>query len=292
MKIQLNAPGRTSARQHPRNGFTLIELLVVIAIIAILASMLLPVLSKSKAKAQAIKCLNNGRQQSLGWRQWSDDNNDYVLTCQSGIYPAELRPNWISGNLDFNGNNRSNWDINQDIAVGPMWTYVGKSAGVFKCPQDASMVTVGTQRLPRVRSISMSQVFSRGEWLDKTYNTGQTVWRTYGKNSGIVNSVKTFVFIDEHPDSINDAAFANAVTGNLPTSPQSESQIIDFPAAFHNGAGEFCFADGHSENRKWKGSKIARAPILYNGSMALNVPAGDSWLDMHWLAENTTVRAR
>jgi prepilin-type N-terminal cleavage/methylation domain-containing protein/prepilin-type processing-associated H-X9-DG protein len=263
-----------------KGGFTLIELLVVIAIIAVLAAMLLPALAKAKTKAQGISCMNNLRQMMLGWRLYADDHSDLLLASRDSIGPPRVL--WCSGTLDYSGA-AVNWDPRADIAKSPIMPYLGKNNfTIWKCPADPTKVrNAAGQQVPRVRSNSMSQVFDDGPWLPSSQ------FRTYDKLGSIRTPVKTFVLLDEHPDSINDAAFAVQMAVPSKPSTMSDIRIIDFPASYHNGACGFSFADGHAEIHKWRGSRI-RPPVI-NQWIDLNVPAGDSKNDIIWLSDMTTV---
>lgn len=251
-------------------AFTLVELLVVIVLIGVWAALLGPALAKTRPTDQAVQCRNNLRQLTGAWSMYAADNNQ-ILLASSAYFP--LRTNWVAGWLDFSSN-PSNWDITQDIVKSPIWSYLGSNSLIFRCPSDPSTVLVSGQRKPRVRSYSMSHVFGNGYWLPSAY------WRTYTKQNEIVLPAKTFLFLDEHADSINDGEFANSI---------NSGRIVDMPGSFHyNGACGISFADSHVETHEWLGMRI-KPPYYGNGNIALNVTSADSANDVSWLAQNTTV---
>lgn len=272
-----SASGVRRLSPPPLCGFTLIELLVVIAIIAILAGMLLPALSKAKTKAQGIMCLNSGRQMMVAWRLYLDDNQDKVPQSYNPGSSAE----WVHGSLDFNGGNRSNWDVNQDIKKSLLWAYCGNNAAIWKCPADLSTVRSGGVTYPRVRSIAMNA------WFDSTDVAAFTSGcRIYKKMSDLVipGPTLTWVFLDEREDSINDGEFVVSMNG-YPNAPQ-QWKIVDYPASYHNGAAGFSFADGHSEIKKWLDARTK--PVLKKGQLLpLNVASPNN-PDALWLMERST----
>ncbi len=278
-----------------RRGFTLIELLVVIAIIAILASMLLPALAKAKTKAQGVLCMNNTKQLTLGWRMYVEDNEEKLPGAYAGKGGANERQGWAVGVLDYSGANRSNFDPQEDLAKSPLASYIGNSYGIFKCPADKSSVKVTAagqfqgQRVQRVRSVSMNSWV--GGNLDDV-RAGTASWwqvpstmKVYLKSTDMADPgpAMTFVLLDEREDSINDAFWVLSMEG-YPN--QAATKIIDYPAAYHNGAGGLSFADGHSEIRKWVDGRT-RPLLKANGTIPLNVPSPNN-RDMAWLQERCT----
>ncbi|HWH67861.1 MAG TPA: hypothetical protein VNT26_00630, partial [Candidatus Sulfotelmatobacter sp.] len=154
----------------------------MIALVGLGALMLLPALARTQPGSKALQCQNNLRQLTVAWRAWAEDNSGQLLTCSTQL---GTRTNWMTGFLDFSSSS-GNWDPGVDIMKSPLWPYLSQQAQLFKCPADQSTVATPFGRKPRVRSVSMSQVFGTGEWLDGTFTGGSSLfWMTYGQLSKI-----------------------------------------------------------------------------------------------------------
>ncbi len=271
-----------------RAGFTLIELLVVIAIIAILAAMLLPALSKAKTKAQGILCMSNTKQLMLAWQMYAGDNNERIVQSYHGgaaqggsiaTSDPKAAP-WVVGWLDWTtSKDNTNIAYLTDDKYARLGRYVGKNKGIFKCPAD--IYVSGPQRsagfTERVRSVSGNIGVGDG---NATSGPWDALYKHILKTSDFIypGAAETWVFLDEHPCSINDAGFFNPGAANW----------IDQPASYHNGAAGFSFGDGHSETHKWTASlatdKARAVNTTFNGVTATTVYAKDkdiSWMSYH-----------
>jgi hypothetical protein len=259
-----------------RRAFTIPDLLATISILLLLALVAVPALRMLRTAQNSSMCANNQKQLIFAWQMYADESSGkFVSNLHGGGTwgsPGEIR--WAAGWLDwFSSADNTNVLFLRSPRYARLAPYISGPGNVHKCPSDIYLSP--TQRArgwkQRVRSYSMNITIGEG-------NAEAGPWDPIYKHCRVLEDLvypspgETTVFLDEHPDSINDTAFFPPVAAGW----------IDLPGNLHKGAGTTAFADSHVETHLWRG-RLRQLPVT-RGGIALGTLANDmdrSWLSFH-----------
>jgi hypothetical protein len=210
---------------------------------------------------------------------YAEDNSDKLVpNIQGGgaVGGGSGAAAWASGWLDWTTRTDN---TNVAFLIDPKYAllapYVKGATNLFKCPADRFLSPVqATLRWQRVRTVSVNILVGESNAESGPIDP---IYKHVRKLSEFLYPVpaEAHVFLDEHPDSINDPGFF---------SPRQTSWI-DLPAVQHHGGAAFGFADSHAEIHRWRGSLSNIKSLYGNGFPSVTAPAGDP--DIHWMSYHT-----
>ncbi len=289
-------------------GFTLIELLVVIAIIAILAAILLPVLRAAKERAWSANCMSNKRQLQIACNMYVGDNNDYLPFNPDQSVTNLGTPPWVAGQMDWSPNSdNTNTALLMNSSYSCLASVSSTTPLIYHCPADLylSPAQSGLGWSYRVRSVAMDAAIGGGPtsgsgskppsggMLPSLYNQGDSRGMFYAtkmnqlRNPGPSDS---WVFTDEHPDSIDDGImYIVPLFGTVSTF----GVFTELPSFLHGNADGISFADGHAEIHKWRSASTMAGGVQYKSTSGdtsridMIGTGGNANVDLIWLAQHT-----
>jgi hypothetical protein len=224
-------------------------------------------LSKAKQKAAGISCLSNTKQLALAWLMYADDHNGtLVANRDKGATAGGSNPdNWIYGVMGY-GSGDVDSTNDQFLVNSLLGPYSNRSRGIYHCPADLSYVVISGISMQRVRSISMDSRLGNNNDIKKLNHVTDP------------NPAMKWVFVDEHPDSINDGYFV------VQSGAGRSASWKDLVASYHNRAGGLSFADGHSEIHKWLEPSTLKPIERLDLNYDISAPGSR---DVDWLQRRT-----
>ena len=245
---RFHPPGRLVER-HPRfkgpaRGFTLLELLVVIAVIGVLCALLLPVLTRVKAKAGQIDCMSRKKQWSMAFKMYVEDNTNCIPREGYERLGGVTLNNWVQVRGRNTGGGITDSD---DVWYNALPVYAGVPRAADYAPVDKHKDFYSSRSLFHCAAARFPSQVERPSYLLAIFSiamNSQLIEFPYGPtinyNEIQEDESRTVLFLD------------NLLEGEPKVHPAQENDNLGQPAAYadrfsarHNKGGNVAFADGH-----------------------------------------------
>ncbi len=262
---------------------------MVIAIIAILASMLLPALTRAKMKSQSVACLNHLKQLVTASAVYATDYRDFWPLNNPGDDdvdlanpPAGYVPKvWVEGREGSNLVDDSEAQGMVSEKVSLLAPYL-KSKLVFRCPGDKKPWKINNQLFTRPRSYGMNAyvAWNSTPWSGMPDEQRYVIFRKASEGRAVST---IFIFGEIYPDSLCRPMFGINMDADT---------IYHYPGNYHGQISNFAFTDGHAEGHRWRDGQFNNPtpPPSNFHAHNFNKALPSSSADLAWLKQHATYR--